>query len=123
MTKKDLLALVAQGASRSELIDAINKLETSSVGAGRGDKHFTQIFGDEPKVGDKVTLAQAFDRASIAIDARTLYQWRKKGYIVERVDKGELTANSEYVYQGFRADKAEEYYASQKAKREAKKGK
>lgn len=122
MTKSELIKLVTQlveqGAVRNEIIKAIDTLQV--INTRRGDGLFIEVFGTNPTIGDEVTLKQVYDRARTCVDAKVIYRWRKKGYMVERVDAGKLSLDTTYVYKGFDAAKAEEYYASQKAKRDAK---
>lgn len=92
--------------------------ETS--GNRRGGGIFEVLF---PEVGSKVTAKEAFEKSngSIVIDARQLYQWRAKGHSVEKLS-GE-GVNTTFIYKEYNAEKAEEYYAKEKAKREARKDK
>lgn len=60
---------------------------------------FSKLFGPTPKVGDKVTLIEAFNRtdkgkASINIE---LKRWAQKGIIVDFVEDSSNTKNSTYV--------------------------
>jgi hypothetical protein len=77
---------------------------------------FFEVFTN---IGDTISKKDAFMNTDgrVCIDARQLYQWRKKGYIVAETGKG----SNIYKYVNFDAVKNAAYKADQKAKRDAKK--
>jgi len=70
-----------------------------------------------PNIGDSITKMDAFTQTEgrVVIDARQLYQWRRKGYNIESKD------GVTYTYTSFDEEKNAAFLAAEKAKRDAKK--
>lgn len=83
----------------------------------RGGGFFELLF---PQIGAVITAKAAFEltEGSVVLDARQLYQYRRKGFNIEKIKDAGL--DSEFKYVSFDEKKSEEFYAAQKAKREAK---
>jgi hypothetical protein len=77
--------------------------------------NFSELFA---AIGDTISKMDAFSKTDgrVCIDARQLYQWRRKGLVVEETAKG----SGIYKYTKYDAAKAEEYRKEQAAKRAAK---
>lgn len=71
----------------------------AAAGGGSGQSTFAQIFGDSPKVGDKVTLETIFDKTlkgKSTIDV-WVKRWAEKGIVVECIINPTKLKLTEYV--------------------------
>lgn len=75
-----------------ELNDFLNGIANPKKPAVSNNGVFSQLFGVTPKVGDKVTLKQAFERTfkSAAELKRLSKQWAEKGIVVKFTQNANL---------------------------------
>lgn len=79
-------------------IDLLNRLANGSNGSNGGSTFFNKVFGDNPKVGDSITLLEYMKKtlkAKADLD-RYVKDWAKKGTVVEFVAAANML-ESKYV--------------------------
>lgn len=83
-----------------EVTDWIDAQLTVRVGGGNnGSSFFNKVFGDSPKVGDKITLLDYMKKtlkAKADIDKR-VKEWAEKGIVVEYKEDSANLLNSTYT--------------------------
>lgn len=103
-------------AQDAEALAILEEYRTSLATATVAVKsNFSELFAT---IGDTISKKDAFLKTDgrVCIDARQLYQWRRKGLVVEETAKG----SGVYAYVRYDKEKAKEYKKEQAAKRAAK---
>ncbi len=83
-----------------ELREFLEGIALPKRSRSRGGQVFWQMFGPDPKPGDKVTLKEAFEKTlkSFAELNRLRKQWADKGFAdVDFVQEGESMLESSYL--------------------------